>query len=271
MPVWDYKHTHNSDSFFTASCGKGSTIIFALGHTHQDDTEEDDNHSDENNNNVSPVISLLDNGEIVLELKDNNWDSIKKVKAWTLKECIEMVTSDLTNMGADLHWNYDCWQDSDYLPIALIKQFIKALDLASWKHRDQKDKAGKAYFGHIARVAKKCKTTPAKIVALLHDVIEGTDVTSEMMEDMEFSEFIIKAVICLTQREGVSYEDNVKRAARNPISREVKMADLEDNINLGRLTDVSEENLSRLKKYKDAWDYLRDYPGITSETTLVID
>lgn len=223
----------------------------------KEDDEEDDDYSSENDINM--VISLLDEGEIVLELKNNYWSTIKKAEARTFKECKELVFPFTPDRGVDLYWKIDDLHDCDLLPIALAKQFLKALDLASWKHRDQKDKAGKAYFGHVARVAKRCETLPAQIVALLHDVIEDTDVTPEMMEEMEFSEFIIKAVVCLTHREGESYEDYVKRAARNPIAREVKMADLEDNMNLKRLPEVREEDLRRLKKYREAWNYLKGY------------
>ena len=219
--------------------------------------EEDDDDSYEKEESL--VISLLDDGEIELELKNNNYNPIKKVKARTFRECEEMLFPYLTDREVDLYWKIDDQHDWDLLPVSLAKQFVKALDLASWKHRDQKDKAGKPYFGHVARVAKRCETLPAQIVALLHDVIEDTDVTPEMMEEMDFSEFIIKAVVCLTRREGESYEDYVRRAARNPIAREVKMADLEDNMNLNRLPEVSEEDLRRLKKYREALNYLKGY------------
>ena len=222
-----------------------------------EDDEDDEDYSSVND--MSLEISLLDDGEIVLELKNINWNPIKKVKARTFKECEEMVSPYFTDREVDLYWKIDDKHDCDLLPVALAKQFVKALDLASWKHRDQKDKAGKAYFGHVVRVAKRCETLPAQIVALLHDVIEDTDVTPEMMEEMEFSEFIIKGVVCLTHREGESYEDYVRRAARNPIAREVKMADLEDNMELKRLPEVSDEDLRRLKKYREAWNYLKDY------------
>jgi (p)ppGpp synthase/HD superfamily hydrolase len=108
-------------------------------------------------------------------------------------------------------------------------------------------------------VSKKCKTPPTKVVALLHDIVEDTDVTLEMLEELGFSEFIIKAVSCLTHQEGESYEDYVRRAAKNPISREVKLADLEDNMDIRRLEFITEEDLSRLDKYRIAWKYLNDY------------
>ena len=62
-----------------------------------------------------------------------------------------------------------------------------------------------------------------------------------------------------TPRRRESYEDYVRRAAKNPISREVKLADLEDNMDIRRLEFITEEDLSRLDKYRIAWKYLNDY------------
>ena len=111
-------------------------------------------------------------------------------------------------------------------------EYAKALDVASWAYRDQKDKAGKPYFGHLARVSMACDSDVAKIVALLHDVLEDTELTSDYLEEQGISEFIVKSVECLTRKSEESYDDFIKRLAPNPIAREVKIADLEDNMDV---------------------------------------
>ena len=186
-------------------------------------TEED--VEEEEGQKVTQFISLQNDGTIRIELKNNFWEDISTVSARTLKEASDIVQQKLfqkKNKGLQLVF------ESDGIERTLNQQYIKALDLASLKHREQKDKAGMPYFGHIARVSNACKTGPAKVVALLHDIIEDTDVTSEQLEEAGMSEFVIKAVLCLTRKNGEPYEDFILRAAKNPIAREVKIADLED-------------------------------------------
>ena len=184
--------------------------------------------------------------------------------ARTLKEANAKIKEVLAGRHIDYpnRVNNTNEDEEGYIERTLIAQYIKALDLASWKHREQRDKAGKPYFGHVARVSNACKTPPAKVVALLHDVIEDTDVTPEQLEESGMSEFVVKAVLCPTRQKGETYEDFIKRAAKNPIAREVKIADLEDNMDVRRLKEVKEEDIERTEKYMKAWKYLRNYDNI---------
>ena len=70
---------------------------------------------------------------------------------------------------------------------------------------------------------------PAKIVAVLHDVIEDTPVTAEELRREGFDEAVLAAVECLPHRKGETYADYVVRCKGNVIARRVKLADLEDN------------------------------------------
>lgn len=102
----------------------------------------------------------------------------------------------------------------------------------------------------------------ARIVAVLHDVVEdspGHDKwTFDRLRDEGFSETVIDALDGVTDRkeQGESYEDFVKRAAANPISSKVKIADLEDNMNMLRLNKVGTKQLDRLEKYHRSWIFL---------------
>lgn len=123
-------------------------------------------------------------------------------------------------------------------------------------HKGQKDKAGEDYSHHPFRVAEKCQSINAKVVALLHDTIEDTEVTVETLQKEGFSQEIIDGVLSVTKREGESYEDFVRRAAENPLGREVKKADLEDNMDIRRLKELNDDDVVRLKKYLRAWQYI---------------
>ncbi len=64
----------------------------------------------------------------------------------------------------------------------------------------------------------------------------------------------MEAVKCLTHGEGESYEDYIERVQTNPVARRVKLADLEDNMNIMRIgTDLKEKDFKRLEKYHKTW------------------
>jgi ethanolamine utilization protein EutP (predicted NTPase) len=135
----------------------------------------------------------------------------------------------------------------------------KAALICISNHTGQVDKAGQAYFQHPMRVAMHCATTEQKIVALLHDTIEDTSVTPEYLLELGFSKKIVDAILSVTKRDDESYEDFVKRAARNPIGRVVKLRDLEDNLDVSRLDQVKTDDAQRLTKYLAARRFLMGY------------
>ena len=140
------------------------------------------------------------------------------------------------------------------------KLYDLALRIAIRAHEGQKDKAGREYVMHPIRVAERCKDPKAKIVALLHDTIEDTDVTPEYLRSQGFPEEIIEGVLSVTKQEGEegeeNYEDFVLRAAKNPLGKEVKLADLEDNMDIRRLKNITDDDVTRLRKYLRAWHLL---------------
>jgi (p)ppGpp synthase/HD superfamily hydrolase len=96
----------------------------------------------------------------------------------------------------------------------------------------------------------------AMMAAVLHDVVEDTDWTLERLREAGFAEEVVEAVDCLTHREGESYEEFVGRVRANPIARQVKVADLEDNMNIRRIGQLGAKDLERLEKYHRAWRVL---------------
>lgn len=133
----------------------------------------------------------------------------------------------------------------------------KAIAIAVDAHRGQKDRYGAAYILHPIRVMNRVDTLPEKTVAILHDVVEDTDWTFEDLKQEGFPEKIVEAVRCLTKKEGEDYDDFVSRSAKNAIARCVKLGDLEDNMDVRRMPEVSQESLSRLNKYLKAWRKLK--------------
>lgn len=129
----------------------------------------------------------------------------------------------------------------------------RAVQIAAQAHEGQKDKAGHPYLLHPLRMMLRMESDAARIAAVLHDVVEDSEWTLDRLRAEGFSEEVLEAVDCLTHREGESYEAFVKRVQPNAIARRVKLADLEDNMNLKRLSEVTSKDLARLEKYHRAW------------------
>lgn len=122
-------------------------------------------------------------------------------------------------------------------------------------HKGQKDKGGKAYFLHPLRVSLKIKDKRAKVIGLLHDVIEDSD--KYKLSDFTFlDEEQVEALKTLTHDKSVPYFDYIYKIKANPLARKVKLSDLEDNMNLSRLKEITDKDRERLAKYEKAREIL---------------
>jgi (p)ppGpp synthase/HD superfamily hydrolase len=137
-----------------------------------------------------------------------------------------------------------------------------AISIAAHAHKGQKDKAGAPYLLHPLRMMLRMDTEAAMMAAVLHDVVEDTEWTLERLREAGFSDEVLEAVDCLTHREGESYEQFVERVRTNPIARQIKIADLEDNMNVRRINQLGPKDLERLEKYHRAWRVLTGEGGI---------
>ncbi len=132
-----------------------------------------------------------------------------------------------------------------------------AIALAVASHRGQTDKAGQPYVLHPLRVMLRVDGEHARMAAVLHDVVEDCGVTLDALRAQGYPEEVVSAVDALTKREGESYEQFVDRASAHPVARRVKLADVEDNMDIRRLRDVTEKDRARLARYVAAWHRLR--------------
>lgn len=128
-----------------------------------------------------------------------------------------------------------------------------AIAIAAQAHRGQKDKAGAPYLLHPLRLMLGMSSEAAMMAAVLHDVVEDTDWTLERLREQGFPSDVLAAVECLTRREGEGYEEFIERVRKDSIARQVKVADLEDNMNMRRMDRISPKDLERLEKYHRAW------------------
>lgn len=129
-------------------------------------------------------------------------------------------------------------ENLDEIKQILAEDLKEAKKLAKEKFKGITDKAGKDYFeGHLTSVAKNTTTIQGEIVAYLHDIIEDTDVAYEDLLDM-FGHQIALAVDYLTHRDDEDYFDYIRKIKNNRLATEVKKADLKNNMDLSRLSEV---------------------------------
>ncbi len=140
----------------------------------------------------------------------------------------------------------------------------RAIAIAVSAHAGTVDKAGAPYILHPLRVMLSVPDTLARIVGVLHDVVEDHgDVWPESrLREFGFGDDVLDALHSVSKRpdeeavKGAPYEESlacylrfVRRAAAHPVGRRVKLADLDDNLDITRLPGVSPKDADRLNKY----------------------
>jgi len=132
-----------------------------------------------------------------------------------------------------------------------------AIKLATEAHAGQVDKGGQPYILHPLRVMLAMAITDERIVAVLHDVVEDTDVSCDDLYWVHgFKPDIVTAIAALTRRNGEDYFDFIRRVAANSIAQAVKIADLRDNLDPSRPLPDDENSRARAQKYRRALSML---------------
>jgi len=133
----------------------------------------------------------------------------------------------------------------------------KAIIIATTAHAGQVDKADQPYILHPLRVMAAVKPTNYKIIAVLHDVIEDSEVTIQNLKDEGFPEELLLVLDCLTRRQEEKYDTFIQRVTTNSIASYIKLADLKDNMDISRLYTtklhtITKKDMARLIKYNEA-------------------
>ena len=126
----------------------------------------------------------------------------------------------------------------------------RAIELAARAHAGQVDKAGQPYVLHPLRLMLAVRTPHERMAAVLHDVVEDTDVTFDDLVAEGFPPEVVAAVRALTKTEGEKRIEAAHRAAADPVARVVKLADVTDNMDLSRIANPSQKDFDRLKEYE---------------------
>lgn len=151
----------------------------------------------------------------------------------------------------------------------------KAYALVQKYFNDKKDAGGHDYISHLFSVVEGIEKEAnfnvvdqssslgifykkAAIVGMLHDILEDTDCTEEELREIGCDDEIINAIKSVTRRKDEQYYfDFIMRAGKNDIGRLVKIYDLENNMDVRRLSKFGDYEQKRLKKYWYSWKYLK--------------
>ena len=126
----------------------------------------------------------------------------------------------------------------------------KAIEIAVEAHRGQLDKAGKIYILHPMRVMLRGQNETEMIVGILHDTVEDTPITLDMLRLEGFSEEILNAISCITKKKGEPYGDFINRVLTNPLATQIKLYDIEDNLNRDRIPFPTAKDEARFQKHE---------------------
>jgi predicted helicase len=133
----------------------------------------------------------------------------------------------------------------------------RAIEIAVSAHKGQVDKSGAPYILHPLRIMFSLRTEEEKIVGVLHDVVEDSDWSFEDLIKEGFSNAVITGLRSVTEVEGEDYDAFILRACSDPIGRNVKIADVTDNLDIKRIDEPSQRDFERLKKYRRALKVLQ--------------
>ena len=137
------------------------------------------------------------------------------------------------------------------------EQLEIAIELALKYHKGQMDKGGNPYILHPLEVMNDVDRMKSKIVAVLHDIIEDTECTVDILREFGIDEDAIESINTLTRKEGMSYMEYIREISYDLIATEVKLADLKCNMDLSRLNrKITNKDLERNKKYMKAYYFL---------------
>jgi (p)ppGpp synthase/HD superfamily hydrolase len=137
----------------------------------------------------------------------------------------------------------------------------KAIEIAARAHADQVDKAGQPYILHPIRVMLRVETEDERIAAVLHDVVEDSEVTIDDLRVEGFSASVLSALSALTKLDGETRIEAARRAAADPIARVVKLADNAENMDLERIPEPGPEDYARVEQYRQVRAILLGHNG----------
>lgn len=139
-----------------------------------------------------------------------------------------------------------------------MSQYLhKAITIACEAHQGQSSINGEPYILHPLRLLIKAKSNEERIIAILHDVIEKTNISLEDLKNKGFDQNIISSIDSLSRIRSESYFDYIERLMQNKISIKIKLLDLADNIKMHSENNDNGIYDAKINQYKNALKQIR--------------
>ncbi len=137
----------------------------------------------------------------------------------------------------------------------------KAIGIATNAFQGVIDAKGNPYIDHAMRVMSKMDTEEEKIIAVLHDVVEDTEMTLHELKEEGFSRTVLEAIDILTKKPDMKYFDYIEDIHSSELASKIKIAELEDNQDIMRVRKMSFQTYSPAERTKKTLAILRNEGG----------
>ncbi len=148
--------------------------------------------------------------------------------------------------------------EEEYEKIRETDELIyKSLEIVTRVFNEKCDKGGFPYIIHLLKVYSGVSSYNEKVCALLHDIIEDTDITYDDLKKVGYSDEIIEILTILTKLKGEDYRDYIDRIinSNNYQAMNIKLADLRHNMDAGRIKNPTPNDVMRIsKRYEPAYE-----------------
>ena len=137
-----------------------------------------------------------------------------------------------------------------------------AIALAANSFEGEYDKGGEPYILHCIQVmenVRKWDDVELQIAAVLHDIIEDTNITAEDLLGMGYSPRVVRIVQAVTFPKDCDYDDKILEVCNDQDAIKVKMADLEHNSLILRMKGIRRKDLDRIEKYQRSYFILKNH------------
>ena len=145
----------------------------------------------------------------------------------------------------------DYFTEEEYEKLIVNDNLVyKSLEIVTRLFEGKNDKSGIPYVVHLLKVYSGVSDYKEKCCALLHDVIEDTDVTYEDLREVGFDEEIIEILTILTKLKGEDYVKYIDRiiSSENIHALNIKLADLAHNMDITRIKNPTVNDYERISK-----------------------
>lgn len=133
------------------------------------------------------------------------------------------------------------------------EMLCRMISLATKHHAGQFDKGGRPYILHPLTVMHRLRTDDEELqcIAVGHDLIEDTTVTTNELRDLGFSERVCVGIRDLTKFDSQTPEEYRAAVKANPDATRVKIEDLRHNSDIRRLKGVRQKDIERMVRYHE--------------------